>query len=176
MFQVRTTFSRMRHARFAFFLLFLFPGAALAALFSAESRDLAAELQAARDEGRRLAVFFELPDCPNCLKMKREVFSDRKAEEDFGRVYRTVRVNLASPVAVVDAQGQKRSALEIAEAFRIYAAPSFAFFARDGSLEYRYSGELPRASELLRLGRHVSEALYEEGPFHLFHDHSSSKH
>ena len=164
MFQARTavSFSWMR--------------AALAALFSAESCDLAAELRAARNEGRRLAVFFELPDCPNCLKMKREVFSDREAEKHFSRVYRTVRINLASPVAVVDAQGQKRSALEIAEAFRIHAAPSFAFFARDGSLEYRYSGELPRASELLRLGRHVSEALYEEGPFHLSHSHYSSKH
>ncbi|MDR1367486.1 MAG: thioredoxin fold domain-containing protein [Candidatus Accumulibacter sp.] len=162
------SFSRAFGARFALFLLFLlfFPGAARAALFDIEAQDLATELSAARRGGRRLAVFFELPDCPNCLKMKRDVFSDRKAAKRFGRVYRAVRINLASPLPIADARGQKSSALVIAESCRVYAVPSFAFFDREGGLEYRHMGGLSHASELLRLGRYVSEAIYEERSFH----------
>ncbi|MDR1163863.1 MAG: thioredoxin family protein [Candidatus Accumulibacter sp.] len=157
-----------RYARIlslAFFVFFT-SAPAFAALFGVEARDLAAEVRHARAEGRRLVVFFELPDCPNCLKMKREVFSSPQAEKDFGRVYRGVRVNLASPLPLVDTRGDRRSAPEVAEALHILGAPSFAFFDRDGSLEYRYTGEFLRVPEFLRLVRYVSEARYEERPFY----------
>jgi protein SCO1/2 len=169
--------SRARVVRIAsFFLFIVFSSAARAALFDVETRDLAAELSAAKSEGRRLAVFFELPDCPNCLKMKRDVFSDPRAEKRFGRIYRAVRINLASPLPIIDARGQKSAALEIAESYRIYAAPSFAFFDREGGLEYRHTGAFSRASDFLRLVRYVSEAVYEKHPFQDYKArHSSHK-
>ncbi|MDR1276117.1 MAG: thioredoxin family protein [Candidatus Accumulibacter sp.] len=170
-------FSLRRYARlfFLFFFVFFTSAPAFAALFGVEVRDLAAEVRHARAEGRRLVVFFELPDCPNCLKMKREVFSSPKAEKDFGRAYRSVRVNLASPLPLTDTRGVERSVLEVAEVLHISGAPSFAFFAHDGSLEYRYTGEFLRVPEFLRLGRYVAEARYEE---HSFYDYKnlSSKH
>ncbi|MDR2450528.1 MAG: thioredoxin fold domain-containing protein [Candidatus Accumulibacter sp.] len=153
----------------------VFPAHAAAALFAAEGRDIRAEIEAARLEGRRLAVVFELPDCANCLKMKREVFSDQRAETDFGRAYRTVRIDLASVSPITDARGEVRTPQEFAQGLGLFATPSFAFFASDGSLEYRHAGGLASPSDLMRLGRFVAEALYEERPFSDYL-HSSVKH
>lgn len=154
----------------------VFSGQAAAALFDVEGKDIRAELQAAKREGRRLAVFFELPDCPDCLEMKRRVFSDRQVEADFGQSYRTVRIDLASISPILDAQGEARTPQELAEQLRVFATPSFAFFAADGSLEYRHTGALERPSDFLRLGRFVARAIYEAQPFSDYlasSDHSS---
>jgi protein SCO1/2 len=157
-------------------LVLAFPARAPAALFDAEGKDIRAEIQAAGREGRRLVVFFELPDCANCLEMKRRVFSDRQVEADFGQSYRTVRINLASASPILDAQGEARTPQELAEQLRVFATPSFAFFAADGSLEYRHTGALERPSDFLRLGRFVARAIYEAQPFSDYlasSDHSS---
>jgi thioredoxin-related protein len=143
----------------------VFSASAGAALFSGEASDIRAELEAARGEGRRLVIFFELPDCPHCLEMKHRVFADPDVERQFSRDYRAVRIDLASASPVADAQGATRTAQELAERWRIYGAPSFAFFAADGSLEYRFTGSLANPSDFLRLGRFVFRADYENQPF-----------
>jgi thioredoxin-related protein len=143
----------------------VFSASACAALFSSEARDIRAELEAARGEGRRLVIFFELPDCPRCLEMKRRVFADPDVERQFSRDYRAVRIDLASASPVADARGTARPAQELAEQWRIYGAPSFAFFAADGGLEYRFTGSLADPSDFLRLGRFVFRADYENQPF-----------
>ncbi|MDR0577349.1 MAG: thioredoxin fold domain-containing protein [Candidatus Accumulibacter sp.] len=147
------------------FLALAFSAPAWAALFDAEAADLQAEIRAAGREGRRLAVFFELPDCPDCLEMKRRVFSDPAVEERFGRRYRTRRIGLVSTVPVVDAGGERRAPAELAERWRVFAAPSFVFFDSGGRVEYRHTGSLARPADFLALGRFVSEAIYEEQPF-----------
>jgi protein SCO1/2 len=146
-------------------LALAFCGQAAAALFAAEGRDLRAEIQAAKREGRRLAVFLELPDCPDCLEMKRGVFADPRVAANFGRNYRTVHVDLASASPIVDAEGKVCTPQELAEQLRVFATPSFVFFAADGSLEYRHTGALTRPSDFLRLGRFVARAIYETQPF-----------
>ncbi|MDR1463320.1 MAG: thioredoxin fold domain-containing protein [Azoarcus sp.] len=148
----------------AFFALAI-SGQAPAALFAAEGEDIRAEIRAAGLEGRRLAVVFDLPDCATCLKMKREVFADRRVETDFGRLYRTVRIDLSSASPVTDARGEARTPQEFARELGLFATPSFAFFDADGSLEYRHTGGLNDPSDLLRLGQFVAGAIYEEQPF-----------
>ena len=166
-----------RWARVALTLFaFSFSIPALAALFGADSRNIRAEVHAAGLDGRRLAIFFELPNCAECLKMKHRVFSDRRAEASFGRLYRTARIDLASDSPVIDAQGKARRPQEIAEQLRIFAAPSLAFFTPDGKLEYRHTGSLTRPSEFLLLGRFVSEAAYEKEPFSHYLLRFSPKH
>ncbi|MDR3298883.1 MAG: thioredoxin family protein [Candidatus Accumulibacter sp.] len=142
-----------------------FPGSAMSALFSIEGHDLASELQTAQREGRRLVVFFELPDCPKCLKMKRQVFSSPRVEKQFGRHYRAVRIDLASTASIIDTQGKQTPVQEMAQQLHIFGAPAFAFFSDDGSLEYRHMGSLTQADDFLRLGRFVLNAAYEQQPF-----------
>ena len=140
-------------------------GQAEAALFETEGRDIRAEIQAARDEGRRLVIFLELPDCPDCREMKRAVLADAQAMADFGRDYRTIRIDLASAAPLVDARGNASTPQAIAEEWRVFATPSFVFLAPDGSFEYRHTGALARPSDLLSLGRFVLRAIYETRPF-----------
>jgi protein SCO1/2 len=146
-------------------LALAFSASAFAALFSREARDIHAELDAARRENRRLVIFFELPDCPGCLEMKRQVFSSVGVEKEFERAYRGVRVDLGSASLILDAQGVARAVRDIAGQWRIHGAPSFAFFSADGQLEYRFTGALTHPADFLRLGRYVAEADYEERPF-----------
>ncbi len=140
-------------------------GPAAAALFSADAVDLAAELKSAAREGRGLAVYFELPDCSGCRDMKRHVFSDARAERDFGRRYRTLRVDLASGAELVDTDGRRRTPQALAERLRIAGTPAFAFFERDGGLRYRHVGALPDPADFVSLGRFVAEAAYDAQPF-----------
>ncbi|MDR1709413.1 MAG: thioredoxin fold domain-containing protein [Candidatus Accumulibacter sp.] len=138
---------------------------ASAALFGGAAGDIAAEVRAAGREGRRVAVLFELPDCPECLKMKRAVFSDPGVEKAFGSRYRTVRVDLGSAAPLVDADGQRRAPEEIAGRWRVFAAPSFVFLDAAGQPEYLHTGSLTRPADFISLGRFVAEAIYEERPF-----------
>ncbi|MDR2364434.1 MAG: thioredoxin fold domain-containing protein [Zoogloeaceae bacterium] len=143
---------------------FLAPGAVTAAIFSIPATDLPAEVKAAKAEGRRLLVFFELSDCPECRTMEREVFSDRRVQRQFDRLYRTARIAVDTKGAIVDLDGEARAPLEIARKLTVYATPSFAFFLPDGTLEYRHTGNLS-ADEFLRLGQFVFGAIYEEQSF-----------
>jgi thioredoxin-related protein len=149
---------------FAFFAL-AFCASAWAAIFSVEATDLVAEIRAARQEGRRLAVLVELPDCPDCLSMKRRVFSDPGVEKRFGQRYRTRWIRFTSPSPVVDAAGARRTPAELAHAWGVFAAPSFVFFDEKGHLEYRHTGSLAHPADFLALGRFVSDAIYEKQPF-----------
>jgi thioredoxin-related protein len=157
---------RARRVRLALALLALaFSAPALAALFGVEAVDLQAEIRAAGREGRRLVIFFELPGCPECLKMKRHVFQDPGVEKEFERRYLTRRIDLASTVPIADARARRRAPAELAGQWRIFAAPSFVFLDADGNVEYRHTGSLTRPADFSLLGRFVSEAIYEEQPF-----------
>ncbi|MDR2113304.1 MAG: thioredoxin fold domain-containing protein [Candidatus Accumulibacter sp.] len=168
--------SRLCRPRFAAALFaFAFSAPAPAALFDADAADLQAEIRAAGREGRRLAVFFELPGCPECGKMKRLVFPDPGVEERFGRAYLTRRIDLASAAPIVDADGRRRAPAELAERLRIFAAPAFVFFDAGGLPEYRHVGSLTRPADFALLGRFVAEAIYENRPFSDYlHDNSPS--
>lgn len=132
------------------------------------SLDLAREAAAARAEGKRLVLYFELPDCPGCARMKREVFPDPRVRADFGRRYRTVRVALpgesgALGATLTDPQGQRVGASQLADRYRVLGTPAFVFF--DGAdFLYRHVGPLD-ATDFRALGRFVDTAAYEREPF-----------
>lgn len=130
--------------------------------------DLAREAATARAEGKRLVLYFELPDCPGCARMKRETFPDPRVRADFGRRYRTVRVALpgepgAPGATLTDPQGQPGSASQLADRYRVLGTPAFVFF--DGAdFLYRHVGPLD-ATDFRALGRFVAAAAYEREPF-----------
>lgn len=138
---------------------------AAAALFSADGQDLAAELKAAAREGRQLALYFELPDCPGCREMKQRVFAEPSTENEFRQRYRTLRIDLGSTAPVVDLDGKSVTPDALAARLRIVGTPAFAFFDHDGNLTYRHVGALPDPADFTRLGRFVAEAAYEDQPF-----------
>jgi len=147
-------------------------GPAAATLFSTEGRNLAADVKSAERESRHLVVYFELPSCPGCRDMKQHVFSEPRTERDFGRQYRTVRVDLASTGALVDTDGKRSTPKALAQRLRIGGTPAFAFFAPDGALNYLHVGALSDPADFVSLGRFVAEAAYENQPFADYRQHS----
>ncbi|HJW27199.1 MAG TPA: SCO family protein [Rhodocyclaceae bacterium] len=134
------------------------------ALFSREASDLQAEAQAARSEGKKLAVAFTLPDCPGCREMERTVFQEPAVTARFSRQYRSVKVDLARSEPLADLQGQRAPAADLARRLGAYATPSFAFFDGRGEFLYRSTGTLS-AADFQRLGQYVARAGYEQRPF-----------
>lgn len=138
---------------------------AQAALFANTSQSLASELNTANVEGRKLVVYFELPNCVGCRDMKLHVFPDPRTEREFGRQFRTVRIDLASTVALIDTEGKHSSPKQLAQRLGVTGTPAFAFFDRHGGLNYRHSGLIANPIDFVRLGQFVAAAAYDEQPF-----------
>ena len=139
-------------------------GTAQAALFGRTVDNLLTEVEAARAEGKQLAVVLTLPDCPGCLEMERTVYPDKAAERRIGRRFRTVRLDLSQTGSITDAGGRTTTPAELAKRLRAVATPSFVFFAGDGAFLYRYTGTLDR-SGLRDLADYVAQARFENVPF-----------
>lgn len=134
------------------------------ALFTHAARDLGAEARAAKAEGKKLAVWFTLPDCAGCKEMERSVFANPALGQRFDHQYRHVRLDLAGNDPVLDAAGQPVGAPDLARSLGVVATPSFAFFDGQGQLLYRHTGTLSRG-DFSRLARYVARAEYENLPF-----------
>lgn len=137
---------------------------ALAALFDTVVSDLQAEARAAGAEGKRLAIFLTLPDCPGCLEMERTVFRDKNLAASVAGQFRTRRLDIAQSTAIIDPAGRSVSPADFARRMRALATPSFAFFDGRGQTLYRYTGTLDRQG-LGQLTRFVQREEYEERPF-----------
>jgi len=137
---------------------------AQAALFERAPSDLQAEVRAAAAEGKQLAVFLTLPDCPGCLEMERTVHRNATLEKRFARKFRSVRLDIAQSAAIIDPAGRKVAPGDFAKRLRAVATPSFAFFDGQGNTLYRYTGTLD-VGGLRELGNFVASAAYEAKPF-----------
>lgn len=135
-----------------------------AALFERPSVDLQAEARAAAAEGKQLAVFLTLPDCPGCLEMERTVYRDKAVESGFARKFRSVRLDISETGKITDPAGNGTSPSDFARRLRALATPSFVFFDGRGQVLYRYTGTLDSAG-FRQLADYVSRGDYERHPF-----------
>jgi protein SCO1/2 len=142
----------------------LLPAMAQAALFDRLPTDFQAEAKAAGQEGKQLAVFMTLPDCPGCLEMERTVLREVASEKAFSRQYRGVRLDLADTREITDPAGRKTSVADFANRLHVFATPSFVFFNPKGEVLFRYTGTLDAAG-LKRLAAYVAAGEYEKRPF-----------
>jgi cytochrome oxidase Cu insertion factor (SCO1/SenC/PrrC family)/thioredoxin-related protein len=142
----------------------LLPAVAQAALFEPQPADFQAEAKVAGREGKQLAVFMTLPDCPGCLEMERTVLRDPASEKAFSRHYRGVRLDLAGTREMIDPTGRKTSISDFANRLHVFATPSFVFFNPKGEVLFRYTGTLDAAG-LKQLAAYVAAGDYEKRPF-----------
>lgn len=132
--------------------------------FERQAADLRAEALAAGREGKQLAVFMTLPDCPGCLEMEGSALKDAAVDKRFARGYRSLRLDLAQTAPITDPAGRQSSVADFANRLHVYATPSFVFFNARGEVLFRYTGTLDAAG-LLALERHVARGDYEKHPF-----------
>ena len=135
-----------------------------AALFERSSADLQKEVRAAGHDGKQLAIFLTLADCPNCLEMERTVHTNGALEQAFSRQFRSVRLDISDASPLIAPSGKSSTAADFARSLHAVATPSFAFFDQDGQVLYHYTGTLDAAG-LRSLGRYVAREVYEKRPF-----------
>jgi len=143
--------------------LALLAGSAWAGLFDATSADLQAEARAAAAEGKRLAVFLTLPDCPGCLEMGRSVFPAADVRRALAG-YRTLHLDIAQQTALTDPSGRPTTPGDFARRLRAVATPSFVFFDGQGQVLYRHTGTLD-GEGFKALAAYVAKGEYEKRPF-----------
>jgi thioredoxin-related protein len=138
--------------------------------FERHTDDLARETRSAGQEGKLLAVLFELEDCPNCRELRADVLSKARATA-FERHFRTVSVTIdarKNPLTLPDGASLPRG--EWALKLGIYATPALGFFDGKGQLVYRHLGTLSSAEELVLLGRYIAEEAFDEAPWFIWRD------
>lgn len=133
-------------------------------LFAQPARNLRAEAAAAAQDGKTLALLFEMQDCAPCAALKQEVLPQPAAIRGFGPGYRTLNVALDGERSLRDASGQPVSAATLAERYRVQGTPAIAFLDGEGKLLYRHQGPIADAAALVELGQYVREAAYENEP------------
>ena len=140
-------------------------------------KDMAEDLEAANDDGKRLAIIFEQRGCIYCTKMHEEVFSDAKIRDYIKEHFMIVQMNLFGDEEVTDFDGEVLSEKEMAQRWGVVFTPTMMFMPKEVPLDRSASQAaveiLPGAfgkGTTMSMLRWVSEELYEgEEHFQKYH-------
>ena len=95
--------------------------------FSVTFKDMTEDLETAKDEGKRLVIFFEQRGCIYCKKMHEEVFSDPEVAEYIKENYLVVQMNLFGDEEVTDFDGEALPEKEMAQRWGVVFTPTILF-------------------------------------------------
>ncbi len=145
-------------------LSLLFVGRPVSAEFLALSldNDLAAEIEDARDDGKRLVVMFEQEACPWCLKMRERVFPEPRIDKYFSRHFVMLQSDIRGDLEMLAPDGKAMTQKEFARQKRVRATPVFLFFDLEGKDVVRVTG-FQDAETFLTTGRYVVDEIYKTG-------------
>lgn len=99
--------------------------------FSTTFKDVAEDIEAAKDAGKRLAIIFEQRGCIYCRKMHEEVFSDPRIAEYISENYMVVQYNLFGDEEVIDIDGEELSEKTAARKWRVVYTPTILFMPEE---------------------------------------------
>ncbi|NRG19307.1 thioredoxin fold domain-containing protein [Rhizobiales bacterium] len=95
--------------------------------FSTTFKDVAEDIEAATEAGKRLAIIFEQRGCAYCRKMHEEVFSDPKVAAYISENFMVVQYNLFGDEEVIDIDGEELSEKTAARKWRVVYTPTILF-------------------------------------------------
>lgn len=90
-------------------------------------KDLAEDLEAAREAGKRLVLIFEQRGCIYCKKMHEQVLSDPEISALITKHFMVIQLNLYGDEDVTDFDGKTLSEKAIARRWRIMFTPTIMF-------------------------------------------------
>lgn len=99
--------------------------------FSLTFKDMTEDLQAATDEGKRLAIIFEQRGCGYCKRMHEEFFSDSEVAEYIGENFMMVQMNLFGDEEVTDFDGTALPEKEMAKRWGVVFTPTVLFMPEE---------------------------------------------
>ena len=94
-------------------------------------KDMAEDLENARDEGKRLAIIFEQRGCVYCKKMHEEVFSDPEVADFIKANFMVVQMNLFGDEEVTDFDGEALSEKDMANRWGVVFTPTILFMPEE---------------------------------------------
>jgi thioredoxin-related protein len=133
--------------------------------------DLADDLEAARKDGKRFAVMWELRGCPYCKETHLVNFAQTRISDYVKANFEVLQLNIIGSRKVTDFDGQELSEKEVAAKYGVRFTPTFQFFGeRAAELKglpparrevSRASGYM-RPDDFLAMFRYVREKAYED--------------
>ena len=95
--------------------------------FQITFKDVADDIRAASQDGKRLAIVFEQRGCIYCRKMHEELLSDPKVRDYIKANYNVVQYNLFGDEAVTDFDGKDLTEKSAARRWRVVFTPTVLF-------------------------------------------------
>lgn len=133
-----------------------------AAEFRIESldNDFPGEIEAAKEDGKRLVIMFHQAGCPYCDKMRTRVFPDPKVDGYYSKNFVMIEQNIKGNLDVVTPKGENMTEAKMAKKYRIRATPVFLYFDKDGTEALRLTGFLD-AELFVRAARYVVDEVHK---------------
>ena len=138
--------------------------------FDASLGDYAAELKAAREQGKRgILLVLEAEACPFCKRMREQIMSRKEVREYFHRHFSVFSLDVNGSVVITTPDGQEETEKAFARRLKFKGTPTFIFFGVEGRELARYTGATRDAETFLALGRYVAEGHAHKMGFEQFY-------
>lgn len=145
------------------------------AFFDATLGDFAAELKAAKQQGKLgILLVFEAENCPFCQRMRAQVLSQPQVQTFFRGRFNIFSVDILGSVTINDFSGQEKTEKALARSLKIRGTPTFLFLDLDGREMARYTGATRDVEEFIALGRYVADGHWQTTTFEQFHSEGRS--
>lgn len=95
--------------------------------FSLTFRDVREDIDAAREEGKRLAIIFEQRGCIYCAKMHEQLLSDPEVRDFIKANYKIVQYNMFGDEEVTDLDGETLTEKKAARKWGVVFTPTILF-------------------------------------------------
>lgn len=99
--------------------------------FTSSFRDIAEDIETARDEGKRLVMIFEQRGCIYCAQLHEKVFSDPEVASYIQEHFVVVQYNMFGDEEVLDLNGDELTEKTAARAWRIVFTPTIMFLPEE---------------------------------------------
>ena len=134
--------------------------------FNLSIGDLRAEAQDAKKAGKKaIFLMFEQEGCPGCLYMKQHVLSRQDVQKFFRERFVNLSIDIFGAIPIRDFEGRELVEKSYAQALRVGATPTFAFYDLEGAEVVRIVGPIKDAAEFMLLGEFVSSGAYRATRF-----------
>ena len=124
-------------------------------------------LKVAKQDQRRVFLYFGRHGCPSCDKTNRESFSNPKVIERYNANYVLAYADAESGDRLRLPGGERITEMELGVRLKVFGTPFFYFMEADGSPVFRAPG-YQSAEELLLFDRFVNGGHYKQQTFAAF--------
>jgi thioredoxin-related protein len=124
--------------------------------------DLAAEIEDAAADGKRLIVMFHEEGCPWCNKMRERIFPHPKITKYFSDKFVMIEEDIKGDLELTTPEGELITQKIFARRKRVRGTPTFVFYDTDGKVAARVPG-YQDVTTFIASGRYVHEKIFKTG-------------